>query len=75
MLCVHQAVRHLICDSADPTYVLGSPVKGIPIAGVAGSPCRGVSGGGSAWLGWWLCPGAEVFGVGVPGEEAFEVGA
>ena len=49
--------------------------KGVPMAGVAGS--RGHAGAGVfaglAWLLRWLRPGPEVFGAGVPGQEAFEV--
>src|SRR4029450_708809 len=30
---------------------------------------------GSAGLRWWLCPGLEVFGGGVPGQETVEAGA
>ena len=44
--------------------------------GRVATPGVGVFVRGSVGLRWWrLCPGAEVFGVGVPGQEAFEAGA
>ncbi len=44
--------------------------------GRVATPGVGVFVRGSVGLRWWrLCPGAEVFGVGVPGQETFEAGA